>query len=539
MRSSILAPLFALGLLSSLGGLTQACSANETEEEIEDALVKGEASGAADDNVVLLVRNGKAICTATLVAPGLLVTAQHCVGQHQSGKMTKTFDPAEITVRLGATPGEKAAAVATKIYTPRLATTPPTTTPPPTATDERSLASMDLAVILVQSLDTNFDKLRPRRMRDKAIAEADSVSVVGWNATGADVKLANLKRLKRTNVDVLADATQQTSVSAPSDATISTSNKVREFVTEAVACQGDDGAPAFDKDGNLAGIVAAVVGPCAAGSLSTFTDVGAHRSFIQGVITDIAKLGCSSDAKCAAASAGTYCDTATFTCGQGCRVGSATCASGTVCAAPSETAGVVGACRTGTATTAEYDAGPSGSFDAGVEPTPIPTPSGDAGTATSNEGCKDATCGGTTTSPKVCDAKTQACVAGCRVGASPSMCGASADCKASATDPTIGTCAAASVTAPAAPTLSPPARPTEAASGQAGSGLSPSDDNGDGGAKKKTKNAAKETGGCAVSPGMTSDAARGSMLWLGLGAVIALAARVRVGARGSRSRRRS
>jgi hypothetical protein len=537
MRPSVLTSLVASGILASLATFAPACSSNGLEDTDDSAIFGGQASGTEDDNVVLLVRDGKPLCTATLIAPGVLVTAQHCVGQAQSGQMVHAFEPAEITVRIGSKPGAKAAAVATKIYTPRLASaqsSPDAATPPPASggagdrastEDARALTSMDVAAILVQSLDPSFDHIRPRKIRDRAIAEADAVTVVGWNATGSDVRLAGLERQKRSDVDVLADPTEQTSVSAPSDESITTTNKAREFVTESVACQGDDGAPAFDSTGNLAGVVAAVVGPCAAGSLSVFTDLGSQRSFLQGVLADVAKLACSADAKCGRA--GTICDTSTFTCGEGCRLGSVTCGAGASCGSPSDTAGVAGVCRAGT-TSANADGGVD-PIDPEDEDAGPPFASEDGGSTSPGgptAGCHDSTCGGSTSAPKICDAKTQACVAGCRVGASPSMCGPGSSCKAGAADPTAGTCVASNVSPPPTPTLAPPGRPTEEAEGQAGSGLSPSDDDGDGGAKKKKKkNAAQNGAGCAVTPGLTQAAARGNLVWLGIGAIVAFGRR--------------
>lgn len=528
MRLGLLASVLALG---GLGAFAIACSANEVEDDSsDDAIVGGQASGAEDDNVVLLVKDGKALCTATLVAQNVLVTAQHCVGKEQNGKIVDTFDPHTITVRIGGKPGAAAAAVATKIWTPRAATnttpaagqTTPgqtgqggTPSPTPTATDTvRSLASMDIAAILVQSLDPAFDKLKPRRVRDRAVVETETVNVVGWNANGASMPLAQLQRMKRANVDVLADPTQQRAVSAPSTDGIAVTNKAREFVTEAVACQGDDGAPAFDAQGALTGVVAAVVGPCAAGSLSVFTDIGSQKTFLQGVMAEIAKLECSSDAKCGGT--GKICDTTTFTCQEGCRNRSVICSGGLTCLTPNAAAGVPGSCGS--------SAGSATVTDDGGAPIDLPTDAGapvsrsDAGAGTA--GCTDQGCGGTTASPKVCDAKTQACIAGCRVGASPSMCGTGYSCKAGSDSATVGTCVANVVTAPAPPDLTPPARPNEAAQGLAGSGLSPADDNGDGGAKGKAKAKDTKSGGCSVTPGTTRAAGGGALAWLGLGLAI-------------------
>lgn len=70
-------------LLAALSSL--ACSVSPTTEKLGDqraAIVNGEPSGADRDSVVMIhtvVDDADLLCTATLVAPNLVITARHCV----------------------------------------------------------------------------------------------------------------------------------------------------------------------------------------------------------------------------------------------------------------------------------------------------------------------------------------------------------------------------------------------------------------------------------------------------------------------------
>src|SRR5512143_2965350 len=69
-----------LTILAVLAG----CAANEPERtaSTHEAIIAGEASGDDEDAVVLIHHAGPddETCTATMLAPNLIVTARHCVG---------------------------------------------------------------------------------------------------------------------------------------------------------------------------------------------------------------------------------------------------------------------------------------------------------------------------------------------------------------------------------------------------------------------------------------------------------------------------
>lgn len=65
------------------------CSQPSAPERLRESIVGGEASGAEQDGVLLLrgdlPEGGETLCTSTLIAPNLVVTAQHCISYLSNG----------------------------------------------------------------------------------------------------------------------------------------------------------------------------------------------------------------------------------------------------------------------------------------------------------------------------------------------------------------------------------------------------------------------------------------------------------------------
>lgn len=67
-----------------------------------DAIIAGRTSGADQDAVVLLFQAGRnQTCTGTMVAPNLVVTARHCVGDTDEDGIVTDFSPSELRVFVG------------------------------------------------------------------------------------------------------------------------------------------------------------------------------------------------------------------------------------------------------------------------------------------------------------------------------------------------------------------------------------------------------------------------------------------------------
>jgi hypothetical protein len=92
--------VFAVGVLCALGGSVPACSQGSPDENVSatSAPIVGGRLGQVGQfpNVVALVMtgpNGQSLCTGTLVAPNVVVTAAHCVLPEEVGVATQ----AEVT----------------------------------------------------------------------------------------------------------------------------------------------------------------------------------------------------------------------------------------------------------------------------------------------------------------------------------------------------------------------------------------------------------------------------------------------------------
>src|SRR5690242_13830463 len=82
--------VYAAAVLSSIAAIVPGCASeapsitgNERVGQAIQPIIRGTASGTEHDAVVVLttVRDGQRfrLCSATMVAPNLLITARHCV----------------------------------------------------------------------------------------------------------------------------------------------------------------------------------------------------------------------------------------------------------------------------------------------------------------------------------------------------------------------------------------------------------------------------------------------------------------------------
>ncbi len=238
-------------LIPSLGLCLAACmGAAPSTGSTTQAIINGEDSPSSEDSVVLLVhadRQSVAACSATFVAPNLLLTALHCVSETDEssacdekgkplagGDVGKPHTASDLYVFIGNTRPDfnrgapPTAAKGKKIFIP----------------DTDTICAHDIALVL---LDRNVEgaKISPLRL-DTEVVEAETITSIGWGVTTktdspetrqrrADVPITGVGPMRSGNGRSLGPS---------------------EFEVGESICSGDSGGPAISTDtGSILGVV--------------------------------------------------------------------------------------------------------------------------------------------------------------------------------------------------------------------------------------------------------------------------------------------
>jgi hypothetical protein len=188
-------------------------------------IVPGVPDRGRDPAVVAIDVGGEGLCTGTLIAPNVVLTARHCVARTSESVACPSTTAQVHSQRPPATLGiyvgddvvrSEFVAVGREIIVPQ----------------GQTLCGADIALVL---LDRNVAGVAPAPIRTKAVVKGERVRAVGFGKRG-DNDPAGVKLL-RDHVAVL-DVTRA------------------EFQVGEATCQGDSGGPALDsKTGELVGVV--------------------------------------------------------------------------------------------------------------------------------------------------------------------------------------------------------------------------------------------------------------------------------------------
>lgn len=220
-------------------------------------------------------------CTATLIAPNLVITARHCVGKRSTGttlcKGAATDDGAQSLpsyagdveaspMYFAASPSSPLLARGAMIYDDGATTT----------------CAHDLALI---GLDRAIPGITPAQLRRTPVAIGDALVVMGFGWTDRDATVNATERMKgTTHVLALGPAVVMfqplADAAAPPQAVAIASG---EIAVSGITMTGDSGGPAFDASGRLAALVSrgysdAYYGP------ATFTTLAAHLATIDAAL---------------------------------------------------------------------------------------------------------------------------------------------------------------------------------------------------------------------------------------------------------------
>jgi len=237
----------------TFGGCTQSVDGGATQDHVGrsiQAIVGGTVSGAADDAVVILARyeNGGRVglCTATMVAANLAVTARHCVSATDSSAACGSDGQPVVGALLHGdrVPSTLAVFAVTGGVAPdtRMDVGASARGKALVVDDSTTICNRDLAYVI---LDTALaSPIAPIRL--EAPATADTLTAVGFGITEAGSLPA--VRMKRDGLSVIGAGP----MAYPDDARYGVGD--RELLLGESACLGDSGSPVLSPTGAVVGV---------------------------------------------------------------------------------------------------------------------------------------------------------------------------------------------------------------------------------------------------------------------------------------------
>jgi V8-like Glu-specific endopeptidase len=262
-----------LGVSVALIGCGSLAS-SERESGLEQApIAGGELDRVHTEVFQAFVRWGDghvSACTATLIAPNLLLTARHCISSGENGNV--------ICGRAGlGSPVNGASAVFTNDPIPDHHSSMYRGAEVRVPAEGSDTCGYDIALVILQS-NVSSTVATPAVPRIDRVAESgESYTAIGYgvNAEGE----SNEGRMSRTDLEVrcTAGACGRQYQVVPN-----------EFLGETGVCSGDSGGPALDADGKVMGVVSRGTDPC---ETPIYGSVASFRDFIVDTAFDAAATG--------------------------------------------------------------------------------------------------------------------------------------------------------------------------------------------------------------------------------------------------------
>jgi hypothetical protein len=273
MSAAYRSSTFALALAAMLGVFATSGCADADSQPIEldvarlsqarQSIVDGETDGTRRAVVAVgsFAGGGLSLCTGTLIAPNLILTARHCVTPTRQG--TVQCDTDGFTVPLE--PGDIGVSPATNALADGRFFAVSQVHVPPSA-DE--VCGGDIALLILDGAfpASSAEPIAPRL--DEPVTSGEFYTAVGY---GLNLDEGVGTRRAREGLEVTC---------GPLDCPGSDAFTKTEFVGDEGVCEGDSGGPALDMGGRVVGVVSRGTEEC---DLAVYSAVSSWRDWIREV----------------------------------------------------------------------------------------------------------------------------------------------------------------------------------------------------------------------------------------------------------------